>query len=131
MHTRRGLLFLAFSIAVAPPAFAKQGDWITLGTRRVNLFKDRDLIHVGLKKGLFTGVKLQISGSGIFMECLRVRFVNDDSAELPLRSFIAAGTETREILLPSLVRAIRLIEMEYRKVPTGGESLVTVLGRQA
>lgn len=131
MHTRRGFLALACATAVAPPAFAAPGDWITLGTRRVKLFKDRDLIYVGLKKGLFTGLKLQISGSGIFMEHLKVRFVNDDSADLPVRNFIKAGTETREILLPSLVRAIRLIEMEYRKVPTGGESLVTVLGRQA
>jgi hypothetical protein len=131
MHTRRGFLALACATSVVPPAFAKRGDWITLGTRRVSLFKDRDLTYVGLKKGRFTGVELQISGRRIFMERLKVRFLNDDSAELPVRNFIKAGIETREILLPSLVRAIRLIETEYRKVPTGRESLVTALGRQA
>ncbi len=131
MHTRRGFLGLAGVIAVASPALAARGDWITLGTRRVNLFKDRDLIYVGSKKGLFTGLKLQIGGKGVFMERLQVRFVNDDSAELPVRSFIRADSETREILLPSLVRAIRFVELEYRRVPTGGEATVTVLGRQA
>ena len=131
MHTRRGILIFACATAVAPPSLAKRGDWITLGTCKVSLFKDRDHIHVGLKMGLFTGLKLQISGTGIFMERLKVRFVNDEITELQLRNFIAAGTETREMLLPSLVRAIRLIEMEYRKVPTGGVSSVTVLGRQA
>lgn len=131
MLTRRGFLGLACTTALGAPAFAAKGDWITLGTRRVNLFKDRDLIYVGLKKGLFTGLKLQIKGSGVFMERLQVRFVNGDNAVLPVRSFIKAGSETREILLPSFVRAIQLIEMEYRRIPTGGEARVTVLGRQA
>lgn len=131
MHTRRNFLGVACMALVASPALAKKGDWMLLGRRRINLFKERDLIYVGLGAGLFTGLKLQVAASGVFMESLTVRFMNDDRVDLPVRNFIRAGGETREILLPGLVRAIRLVDLRYRKIPTGGVAEVSVLGRQA
>jgi hypothetical protein len=131
MYTRRHFLGVASAALMASPALAKKGDWILLGTRRINLFKERDLVYVGLEKGLFTGLKLQVAGSGVFMESLAVRFVNDERIDLPVRNFIKAGEQTREILLPGLVRAIRVVDLRYRKIPTGGVAEVSVLGRQA
>ena len=102
-----------------------------LGVRRINLLKERDLIYVGLNAGLFTGLKLQVAARGVFMESLSVRFVNNDKVDLPVLNFIEKGGETREILLPGLVRAIRAVDMRYRKIPTGGVAEVSVLARQA
>lgn len=131
MQTRRSFLGFGCMALLASPALAKRGDWVLLGVRRINLLKERDLIYVGLNAGLFTGLKLQVAARGVFMESLSVRFVNNDKVDLPVRNFIEKGGETREILLPGLVRAIRAVDMRYRKIPTGGVAEVSVLARQA
>jgi hypothetical protein len=86
------------------------------------------VIYVGLSKGFFSGLKLRATRGSIFIERLRVRFLNDDVADLTLRSILRAGQETGQILLPSLLRGIRLIELVYRSAPRGGEAQVAVFG---
>jgi hypothetical protein len=129
MRTRRAFLVLACSTAIAPPPFWKRGDWITLGTRRVSLFMDRDQLRVVLNKGL-AGLKSRVCGIGMIMERLKVRFANDDSADLPVRNSTKAGSETGTIPMSFPFRATRLIERESQKLPIGSASWVTVLGRQ-
>lgn len=130
MQSRRDFLAIVGAFVFAPAALAKRGDWVLLGTRRVNLLKDRDVIYVGLSKGFFSGLKLRATRGGIFIERLRVRFLNDDVADLTVRSFLRAGQETGHILLPSLLRGIKLIELVYRRAPLGGEAQVAVFGRE-
>lgn len=129
--TRRAALGAMLVAPFAAPALASRGDWVNLGSRTVSLLKDRDILYVGLAKGLFTGLRLEVSGGAVFMERLSVRFSNDESVELPVRRYIEAGGKTRDMLFPSLVRAIRHVDLIYRRVPGGGTARITVYGRQA
>ena len=71
-----------------------------------------------------------MENNGIFVQDLKVTFMNGDTADLKVRVFIEEGGRTRDILLPGLVRAIRYIDMTYRRVPLGGRAKVTVVGRR-
>lgn len=102
---------------------------VVLGSRIVNLGSDRDRIRVGLK-GLFSRIRLEVKGNGIFMEDLKVTFMNGETADLKVRLFIEDGGRTRDILLPGILRLIRHIDMRYRRVPLGGRARVTIIGRR-
>lgn len=131
MITRRNLLFGTLAVAVgvvAGPAEAAED--VVLGTRTVNLGSDHDRIRVGLGRGLFSRIRLQVQNNGIFVQDLKVTFMNGDTADLKVRVFIEEGGRTRDILLPGLIRAIRHIDMTYRRVPLGGRAKVTVIGRK-
>jgi hypothetical protein len=131
MISRRELLIggvLAFAGAMATPTEA--AEYVVLGSRTVNLGSDHDRIHVGLLKGLFSRIRLEVSGNSIFMQGLRVTFLNGETADLPVRLLIGEGSRTRDILLPGLIRAIRHIDMQYRRVPLGGRATVTIVGKR-
>lgn len=131
MITRRNLVLGA--LAVTAGAFsggAEAAEDVALGTRTVNLGSDHDRIRVGLGRGLFSRIRLEVENNGIFVQDLKVTFMNGDTADLKVRVFIEEGGRTRDILLPGLVRAIRYIDMTYRRVPLGGRAKVTVVGRR-
>lgn len=128
--TRR--IFLAAGAAATlahQPAAADE--WIVLGEKRVSLLADRDVIPVGVRKGLFTGLKLRVVGSAVQFEQVTVVLSNRERRDLPVRSLIRAGGETREILLPGLVCAIVALDLRYRRIPGGGSARVIALGRRA
>lgn len=127
--TRRSLLTSMVSLVLAWPAQAKD-EWVVLGKRSVQLIRDRDIIVVGLSGGLFTGLKLAVSGNAVYIESLRVSFPNGEDALLPVRSYIEDGGTTRELLLPGLVRGIRSVELVYRRSARKGSATVTVFGRR-
>lgn len=131
MISRRSLILGAVTTAVAAAATpASAQEYVVLGSRTVNLGRDSDRIRVGLLRGLFTRIRLEVTGNSIFMRDLKVTFVNGETADLRVRSFIEEDGRTRDIRLPGLVRAIRHIDMTYRRVPGGGRATVTVVGRR-
>ncbi|MCB9994691.1 MAG: hypothetical protein H6873_13695 [Hyphomicrobiaceae bacterium] len=101
---------------------------VLLGTRTVNLLADHDTIYVGLLQGLFTHIRLTVSGNGILLYDLSVNFVNGQSVSLPVRTYIEDGGTTRYILLPGVLRAIRTIDMTYQRILGGGQAVVSVYG---
>jgi hypothetical protein len=112
------------------PSVAEAATYVTLGSRTVNLGSDHDRLRVGLLKGLFTHVRLEVSGNSIFMQDLHITFVNGDVIDVPVRLLILDGTRTRDINLPGVARAIRYIDMRYVRVPFGGRAKVTIVGRK-
>ena len=65
------------------------------------------------------------------MNALRVTFSNRQSVNLPVRSSIPAGGQTRPIGLPGAPRLISYVQLEYRSVPKSkGRATVEVWGRQ-
>jgi len=110
------------------PALAQE--YVVLGSRTVNLGRDSDRIRVGLLRGIFSRIRLEVEGNGIFLRDLKMTFMNGETADLPVRAFIEEGGRTRDILLPGLLRAIRHIDMTYRRVPGGGRATVTVVGKR-
>jgi hypothetical protein len=131
VHSRREILFGAVAagvVVMAGPALAAEE--VVLGSRTVNLGSDHDHIRVGLLKGIFSHIRLEVEDNGIFMQDLRVTFMNGETANLRVRAFIEEGGRTRDILLPGILRAIRHIDMTYRRVPLGGRARVTIVGRR-
>jgi Protein of unknown function (DUF2541) len=128
--SRRATLLSGASALLVLAAPASAAEVVVLGERTVNLGTDRDVIHVGLLDGLFSRIKLQVEGNSIFIQSLRVQFVNEEIHEVPVGSMLLEGRETRWFFLPGLARAIRFVELSYRRVPLGGKARVTVLGRK-
>lgn len=109
---------------------AQAAEYVLLGSRTVSLLRDHDRIYVGLFAGVFSRIRLEVTGNAIFIEALRVRFNNGDRATLPVRYLIPAGGRTRDILLPGLLRTIAYIDLQYRSVPLGGRAVVRVVGKR-
>jgi hypothetical protein len=129
MLTRRSLIagLLVAAVALAPIQ-ANAASWVTLGTRTVNLFNDHDTIRVGLTSGVFSKIRLSVSGNAVFLRDLHVTFGNGTSTDVPVRFMFLPGTSTRVIDLPGAARFIRRIDMTYNRLPIGGRATVTVQG---
>lgn len=130
MSKRNFLIGAAALMAAMPILPAEAAEYVVLGSRTVNLGSDRDRIRVGALRGLFSRIRLEVSGNSIFMEDLKVTFMNGETADLPVRLLIREGSRTRDILLPGVVRLIRHIDMRYTRVPLGGRAKVTIVGKK-
>lgn len=117
----------ATAVAAMP---AEAAEWVRLGERQVNLLADFDTIPVGIKDGLFTNIRLEVRGNTILIGNLRIVFADGSRADLDVRSKIRAGTRTRSIPLPGVVRAIRRIELSYARGLQPGKVAVIVWGRR-
>lgn len=124
------LLGSAALLVAGSTSTSEAAEYIVLGSRIVNLGSDHDRIRVGALKGLFSRIRLEVSGNAIFMQNLKVTFMNGDTATLPVRLLIEEGGRTRDILLPGLIRLIKHIDMTYVRVPLGGRAKVTIVGKR-
>ena len=129
---RRGFIALVLAFPLAARADSSLGEgWILLGESRVNLIKNFSIVPVTLAKGLFTGLVVEAVDKPIFIESIEVTFTNGETTELRVRSIIAAGSRTRKMLLPGLVRGIRTVKIVYKRIPTGGSATVRIYGRRS
>lgn len=105
--------------------------WEELGCQSVGLLGDRDVIRVGRREGRFRAIKLNVSGNSVNILDLRVVYTNGDPDDIPVRSEIREGGETRPLDLRGSDRGIDRIEMIYRAVPNfKGKARVCVSGLQ-
>lgn len=129
MFTRRSMLAGAFAAAaILVPLQAQAASWVTLGSRTVSLFRDHDTIRVGLTSGLFSKMRMSVTGNAVFVQDLHVTFGNGTGADIPVRFMFLPGTSSRVIDLPGAARFIRRIDLTYRRLPVGGTAVVTVQG---
>lgn len=115
----------------ALPGQAQEAEWIQLGKRLVSFAQEIDVLHVGWHRGLFTGLRIEAAGNAVFIERLTVEFPKGERVNIPVRSVIAAGSRSRDMLFPGLIRAIVKIEVEYRRARVGGPAALTFYGRRA
>lgn len=107
------------------------GNWEELGCQSVGLLGDRDVIRVGRREGRFKALKLRVSGNTVNILDLKVVYTNGDPDDLPVRSEIREGGETRPMDLRGRERSIDRIEMIYRAKPNfKGRAKVCALGLQ-
>lgn len=128
------LAVLALAVAVLAPltASAREGDWKLLGEQNVGSEADRDIVRVGRDKGLFSRLRLTVSGRDVFLTSIRVRFENGTEESFAIGREIRAGEQTPPIDLSGDARAIREIELLYRGSSRGrGRATVAVLGEEA
>lgn len=90
--------------------------WVDLGCKEVDFMgTDRDVLRVGRKEGRFKAIRLEAKGNDVEMLDLKVVYVNGDVDDIRVRSMIKQGTRTRPLDLKGRERAIKQIEMIYRK----------------
>lgn len=108
----------------------RAGKWVELGCQQVSFIgKDRDSIRVGRSEGRFKAIKLAARGNDVEMLDLKVIYANGEPDDIPVRSLIRAGRETRSLDLRGRDRAIDRIDMVYRSRPNfRGQATVCVEG---
>ncbi|HEU0058892.1 MAG TPA: hypothetical protein VFR19_03360 [Hyphomicrobiaceae bacterium] len=112
-------------LALAPTA--AQARWERLGCQKVGFIADKDVIRVGRGEGRFKSIRLQVSGNKVYMDDLKVIYANGEPDDIPVRSEIRAGGQTRPLDLRGERRAIKEIEMKYRSQPNfKGQATVCV-----
>jgi hypothetical protein len=131
MTTRRAVVagFAGLGAALFAPLEAFAATWILLGQRTVNLLYDHDTIWVGAGAGLFTTIRLRVTGATVFMRSLTVTFANGQTIDIPIRFTFLPGSYSRNIDLPGPARFIRRIDFTYNRFPVGGSAVVSVWGR--
>ena len=107
-----------------------QARWERLGCQKVGFLADKDVIRVGRDEGRFKSIRLQVSGNKVYMNDLKVVYSNGEPDDIPVRSEIRAGGQTRALDLRGERRAIKAIEMKYRSQPSfKGQATVCVDAR--
>jgi hypothetical protein len=93
-----------------------RGQWVELGCKQVSFIgADRDVIRVGRSEGRFKAIRLQARGNDVEMLDLKVVYANGAPDDIQVRAKIREGTRTRPLDLRGRDRAIRQIDMVYRK----------------
>jgi hypothetical protein len=108
---------------------AASARWEQLGCRDVGFLVDHDTITVGRQEGRFKAIRLAVSGNKVHIMDLKVVYANGQPDDIPVRSEIRAGGETRALDLKGERRAIRQVDMVYRSQPNfKGQAKVCVFG---
>ena len=124
--------FLAccFLSVLASPDLIAQG-WTQIGSAKVHGHLDHDEIMVTALEGDFSAIKLFVENEGIHFERVVVHFGNGGKEEIPVRSFIKAGGETRVFDLPGNDRVIRKVDLYYKsRAVTKRKAKVVLYGRR-
>ncbi|MGA9812515.1 MAG: hypothetical protein WBQ64_07055, partial [Terriglobales bacterium] len=118
------VLVLAFCTSL----YAQRGRWTYLGDSHVDGSVDHDSIKVGRSDGSFRAIRLRVSGGAINFERVVVRFGNGTQEEIPIRSRIPNGGQTRAIDLPGERRMIQSLDLWYSKDHWSRRPKVTLYG---
>ncbi|HUS63511.1 MAG TPA: hypothetical protein VMZ28_03170, partial [Kofleriaceae bacterium] len=116
-----------------PPARWKfdptPGGWEILGEREVDGARDRDVIEVGAKAGVWSHVIVVVEDSDIVMHNFVIRFMNGTSIKPNVKHAFREGSRTRQIYVGSKGRKIKDIQFNYSDLPGGGKAKIVVYGR--
>jgi hypothetical protein len=130
MLVRRVVTSFMFLFFVAAGTVAVSAQWRQLGTKEVDYRVDHDTINVGLLRGDFRRVKLQVRNAPIRIQRMVITYRNGQTQNVQLRNLIRAGGETRAINLSGNERVIRKVDLWYQSASMGRrKARVTLLGR--
>ena len=118
------------AVLLLPVSARPAAEWDLLGSRRVNLAVDRDVIVVGPREGTFDAIRIEVDGGNLEMYNIRLTLGNGDTWSPNTRVLFREGSWSRLIDLPG-ARVIRKIEFWYRSRVRRGQATVRVFGRTA
>lgn len=128
------LLSAAFvSTADAQGRRDRDGKWERLGCERVGNRTDFDVIKVGRREGRFSALRLEAKGNSVEILDLKVIYANGAPDDIPVRSAINQGDQTRALDLRGRDRAIdriQIVSKKDREGPGRGRAEVCVYGRE-
>src|SRR5689334_11862900 len=103
--------------------------WSKLGERWVQGGRDRDVIEVGRRDGVFRSIAIKAEHSALVLDDVRVVFGDGTSFSPGTRLVFNQGTWSRDIDLPGGNRVIRRVEFRYGNLPGGGRAQVELWAR--
>jgi len=120
-------LVLILAIGITTSGFAQPGQWVDLGSARINGQVDHDTIQAR-DKGTFRAIQIRVRGSSVHFVRIIVRYGNGQREQIDVRSVIQAGSSSRTIELPGARRVIDKIDLFYEKASWGLPPVVTIAG---
>ena len=108
-----------------------ESDWQLLGSRKVSLARETDVINVDRREGRFDALRIEIDNGPLELFNIRVVFTNGESFSPTARVNFDENDKTRVIDLPGDARSIERIVFNYRGPQRLGATTVRVYGRQA
>jgi hypothetical protein len=128
---RRSMLLGAAGLAttVLLTSQAQAASVVFLGRRKVNPLVDFDVFHVGAGMGLFKKIQFHVSGNGVYLYDVNVRYTNGGYDDLPTRFHIPQGGWSNQLDLRGPRRHMRNVSFFYGKLPNGrGETHIELFG---
>jgi hypothetical protein len=114
-----------------PPPPPPEARWEELGCSKAGFLPDHDTIKVGRREGRFSAIRLRVSGNKVNILNLTVVYERGPPDDIPVKSEIREGGETRPLDLRGERRAIDRVELYYVAQPNfKGSAKVCVDGRQ-
>ena len=110
------------------PVVSSGAEWKLLGVKKVQFIGDQDEIQVGAGKGTYKRIKLTVKDGDVEFGDVTVVFGNGERFDVPMRSSIKDGGETRVIDLPGKARVINKIVLVYKSKAGGKSATVSVWG---
>lgn len=126
----RILLSTLVLATASSPVLLAQGDWELLGTRKVSLAKETDVIEVTRRDGRINALRIEVEDGPIEMYNIRVVFATGESFSPSTRINFSDNDRTRIIDLPGNARSIERIVFRYKGPARLGAATVRVYGRQ-
>ena len=120
-------LVLGSALSSSLPA---QGTWDLLGTQKVSVAQETDVINVTRHDGRYNALRIEVDGGPIEIYNIRVEFANGENFSPATRAIFSPTDRTRVIDLPGASRDIERIGFRYRSNPRLGSTNVKVYGRR-
>lgn len=130
MSLRRMVSIVMFMFAVTAWATTVSAQWRELGSKEVDDRADHDTINVTGMKGDLRKIRIAVSDAPVRFYRVTLTYGNGTKQDIPLRSIIRAGRESRVIDLQGNERVIRKVEFWYEAASLGRrKARVTLWGR--
>jgi hypothetical protein len=116
--------------AIRPGQQTDTGD-VLFGSQSVGFGVDRDIIRVGTEVGKFDRIRMRVLDNDIFINSMKVIYVNGEAEEVAYNADVRKDTRTRWIQLKG-DRFIKEIQLTYRSRPSiKGQAYIEVYGQYA
>ena len=122
-----GMLALLLTVGVSCSVYAQPGQWIELGSAKVNGQADHDTIQVN-NNATFRAIQIRVDGSAVHFDHIIVRYGNGQHEQISVRDVVQPGSSSRAIDLPGARRAIAKIDLWYEKASSGHKPKVSIYG---
>lgn len=113
-----------------PPPPPPVSRWEELGCSKAGFLPDKDVIRIGRREGRFSQIQMRVFKNKVHIINARVIYGNGEPDDLPVRSEIRDGGETRPFDVRGRDRFIDRVELYYLAQPSfKGSARVCVYGR--
>lgn len=113
---------LLFTVSASANSIAPElHKWEKLGTKKVSFKLDKDVIHVGVRKGGFKKVKIQVTGGTVKMHKMVVKYQNGEKQIIPLKHIFKPRSGSRVIDLNGNKRIVKNITFLYDSANIPGQ----------